>query len=59
MKHAENDYISAGYKFERASTQAARAISEKIRAMLDAETIDDQTEARRLIERGREEARRN
>jgi len=52
MKHTEHDYIEAGYKFERGQIQA-----QTLRAMIEAEHIDDRTEARRLIERGRQEAR--
>lgn len=52
MKHAENDYISAGYQYERGKTTA-----DKIRAMLESEHVNDKPEARRLIEQGRSEAR--
>jgi hypothetical protein len=52
MKHTENEYITAGYKFERGTTPA-----ENLRAMIETETIDDRSEARRLIEQGRHEAR--
>ena len=57
MKHSEHDYIEAGYRYEKADGQAARAVAARIRAMLDSETIDDQADARTLIERGRQEAR--
>lgn len=58
MKHAEADYINAGYKYESAKTpDGARAIAQTIRKMLDEETIEDQQDARYLIERGRQEAR--
>ena len=58
MNHAENDYVNAGYKYERAqSLDAARAQAQRIRAMLSSESVEDQTEARRLIEQGRTEAR--
>lgn len=58
MNHAENDYVNAGYKYERAqSLDAARAQAQRIRAMLSSESVEDQTEARRLIEQGRAEAR--
>lgn len=58
MKHTEHAYTSAGYNFERASTpDKARAASQTIRAMLEAEKPHDQTEARHLIEQGRREAR--
>jgi len=53
MKHAENDYIKAGYRYEKGQTPA-----ETLRHMLEAEELDDRAEARRLIEQGRAEARR-
>ena len=52
MKHTENDYIQAGYKFERGQIAA-----QTLRAMLESEHRDDRAEARHLIERGRQEAR--
>jgi hypothetical protein len=52
MKYTENDYITAGFKFEKGKTPA-----ENLRAMLEKETIEEQVEARRLIEQGRHEAR--
>jgi predicted RNA binding protein with dsRBD fold (UPF0201 family) len=52
MKHTESDYINAGYAYERGKKAA-----ETLRHMLEAESIDDRTEARRLIEQGRQEAR--
>lgn len=59
MNHAESDYVNAGFKYERAqSLDAARAQAQRIRAMLSSESVDDQTEARALIEQGRAEARR-
>jgi hypothetical protein len=58
MKHTEHAYIEAGYKYERASTPAqSTAASQAIRVMLETEKPHDQTEARRLIEQGRSEAR--
>lgn len=54
MKHTERDYIQAGYDFER-----GRKSGESIRAMLESEHITDKPEARRLIEQGRAEARKN
>jgi hypothetical protein len=56
MKHAEGTYINAGARYERAQSTAAN-IAAAIRAMLDTETLEDQTEARRLIEQGRAEIR--
>ena len=59
MHYTEADYIQAGYKYERATTpDAARARAEVIRAMLRTEHQTNQAEARRLIDQGRQEARR-
>lgn len=52
MKYTEHEYITAGFKFERGRTPA-----ENLRAMIEAETIEERAEARRLIEQGRQEAR--
>ena len=58
MKYPEAAYINAGNAYERATTpKATQARAEIIRAMLNAETIEDQTEARRLVAQGRDEAR--
>jgi hypothetical protein len=58
MKYPEAAYINAGHAYERAQTPAAiQARAQTIRAMLEAETIDDRTEARRLVDTGRQEAR--
>ena len=58
MHYTEADYIKAGYQFERATTpDSARARAEVIRTMLRTENPTNQTEARRLIEQGRQEAR--
>jgi hypothetical protein len=54
MKQTEHAYIQAGYKFEKGKTQA-----DTLRAMLEAERPHDRTEARRLIEQGRAEARQH
>lgn len=53
MTHTEAAYIQAGYRYERGQTPA-----ETLRRMIEAEQIDDRAEARRLIEQGRQEARR-
>jgi hypothetical protein len=59
MTHTEAAYINAGHRYERASTPATtRAASQAIRAMLEKEKPHDQTEARHLIEQGRQEARK-
>ena len=58
MKHSDADYINAGYRIERAKTpQAYTAATQRVRVMLESETIEDQAEARRLIECGIQEAR--
>ena len=58
MKHAQADYINAGYKYEKAtSADKARAVAEGIRKMLEEENINDHTDARYFVERGRKEAR--
>jgi hypothetical protein len=53
MKHTENEYIQAGYKFERGRIQA-----DILRMMIESEHISNRAEARRLIDQGRAEARR-
>jgi len=59
MKYPEAAYINAGHAYEKARTpQATQARAQTIRAMLEAETIDDRTEARRLVDTGRQEARK-
>lgn len=59
MKHTEHDYIEAGYRAEKAKTPSAYTVeTQRIRVMLESETIEDQTEARRLIAQGIEEARK-
>jgi hypothetical protein len=62
MKNTESQYINAGYRLEKAiiDSKPDTAIIAKmqgIRLMLEAEAIDDHEEARRLVERGRQEAR--
>ena len=58
MKHAEAKYINLGFKYERAqSLEAGTAVAQAIRGLLESETIEDRTEARYLVERGRQEAR--
>ena len=58
MKHAEVQYISLGYKYEKAqSSDAGQAAAQAIRSLLEAEKIEDRTEARLLVDRGRQEAR--
>jgi hypothetical protein len=58
MKNPEAHYINAGHRYERATTPGqVAAASQAIRTLLEAEKPHDQTEARHLIERGRQEAR--
>ena len=59
MKNTEADYINHGAKYQRATPEKSRAVAEKIRTMLEAEHPHDRTEARRLIEQGRAEARQH
>lgn len=59
MKNPEAHYVNAGHRYERATTPGqVAAASQAIRTLLEAEKPHDQTEARHLIERGRQEARR-
>lgn len=58
MNHPEADYINGGHRYEQAQTPAAaQAAAAALRHMIEAEDIEDRAEARRLIERGRAEAR--
>ena len=58
MKHAEVQYISLGYKFEKStSPEVGQAAAQAIRTLMESETIEDRAEARHLVERGRQEAR--
>ena len=60
MKHAQAEYINAGYRYEKAtSADRARAVAETIRHMLKQENLEDQQDARYFIERGRQEARQS
>lgn len=52
MNHTEAAYIQAGYDFEKGKTPA-----ETLRHMIESETIPHRTEARKLIDQGRQEAR--
>ena len=58
MKHTESEYINIGHRYERAPKRATgQAVAALIRTMLEAESIPERGEARRLIELGRHEAR--
>jgi hypothetical protein len=57
MKHAEADYIKAGFCYEKAKTLAeTQKVADRIKKMLHAEASED--EPRRLVEQGRAEARK-
>ena len=59
MRHPESEYINAGYQYERAPTpNMAIAIASRMRMMIESEHPDEQAEARRLIDQGRQEARK-
>ena len=51
MNHAEAEYINAGYHYERGTQRGDMII------MVESERVEDRAEARRLVERGRQEAR--
>lgn len=54
MRHTESEYIEAGYKYEQ-----GKKTGDSLRAMIESEHVTDKPEARRLIEQGRAEARKN
>ena len=53
MKYTEADYINAGFQYERGKIPA-----QSLRHMIESEALDFRAEARRLIEQGRNEARK-
>lgn len=58
MKHAQSDYINAGYRYQQANhPDKAREVAAGIRRMLNRESAEDQVDARYFVERGRKEAR--
>lgn len=58
MQHTESDYVDIGYRLEKARSEAqSRSLAAQVRRMLESERVEDQPEARRLIESGRQEAR--
>jgi len=58
MKHAEAQYISLGFKYERAqSPEAGQAVAQAIRTLIEGERVEDRADARYLVDRGRQEAR--
>jgi len=60
MNHPEAYYIDAGYKYERMTMPANRIKRAKeLQALIAAETPDNRTLARELIQRGRKEFQLN
>jgi hypothetical protein len=58
MKQPDAQYIALGYKYEKAKTVgAAQAAAKAIRALIEAERIEDRAKARYFMDRGRQEAR--
>jgi hypothetical protein len=56
MNHPEAHYIDAGYRYERLSVPASRIKrAQQLQDLIKAETPEDQTLARELIQRGRKE----
>jgi len=57
MNIPESILINLGFKFERAKTMIdSRSIAYDIRSILESLTLEDQADARRLIDIGRREA---
>jgi len=60
MNRPEAYYINAGYKYERLTAPARRIKRAKeLQALIAAEQPDDRTQARALIQRGRQEFQLN
>jgi hypothetical protein len=60
MNRPEAHYIDAGYKYERLSVPANRIKRAKeLQALIAAEQPEDRTQARALIQRGRQEFQLN
>jgi len=60
MTHPEAYYIDAGYKYERLSVPANRIKRAKeLQALIASEQPEDRTQARALIQRGRQEFQLN
>lgn len=58
MKHPEAEYLNLGYQLEKApNSSRERQILVALREKMEQEDIEDRGEARRLVERGRQEAR--
>lgn len=59
MRHPEFTYLELGRKLEQASCNSqAREVSWDIRYKIAQEEPEDRVEAKRLVERGRQEVRR-
>lgn len=58
MKFTEAEYINLGYQLEKAlNMPRERQILVALREKIEQEDIEDRGEARRLVERGRQEVR--
>lgn len=58
VKFTEAEYLNLGYQFEKAlNTSRERQILVTLREKIEQEDIEDRGEARRLVGRGRQEAR--
>lgn len=58
MNLNESTFINLGFRYEKAhDVTLSRMIATQIRELLENLDIDDRTEARKLIEIGRQEAR--
>lgn len=60
MNHPEFHYIDAGYRYERLNKPASRIERAKeLQTLIAAEQPEDRTQARALIQRGRQEFQLN
>lgn len=58
MVHAENDYVKIGFKYEKSKPSAASKIRDTINKMIMDEDPQDRAYANKLVEQGKQEARR-
>lgn len=58
MVHVENDYVKIGFKYEKSKPSAAGKIRDVINKMLADEDPKDRTYADKLVQQGKQEARR-
>ena len=57
MKHAEVQYISLGFKYEKAtSPEVGTSVAKAIRILIESEAEEDRADALYLVGRGRKEA---